>query len=221
MRVLITGASGALGRAVVARFAKDGDALACFGIEEEGLGDVGKWYVANNLGLFDETRKAIGEAATHLGGIDALVHLVGAFQWCSVEESTLADWRQLYAANVETGLSVIQAAIPHMTSGAAIVTIGAASAQRAGAGMGPYAAAKSAVLRLAEALAEELRPRGLRVNAVLPSIIDTPRNRADMPGADPAAWTSPEAIADAIHFLASPASRAVNGAGLEVSNGTR
>ena len=75
--------------------------------------------------------------------------------------------------------------------------------------------------RLPEALAEELRPRAIRVNAVLPAIIDTPRNRADMPGTDPSTWTSPEAVADAIHFFASPASRAVNGAGLEVSNGTR
>jgi len=221
MRVVITGASGALGRAVVARFAKDGDALACFGIEEEGLGDVGKWYVANNLAQIDETREKIGEAAAHLGGVDALVHLVGAFQWRPVEESTIADWRQLYAANVETGLSVIQSALPYMKSGAAIVTIGAASAQPSGVGMAPYAAAKSAVARLTESLAEELRPRAIRVNAVLPAIIDTPRNRADMPGVDPSTWTSPEAVADAIYFLASPASRAVNGAGLEVTNDTR
>ena len=135
MRVLITGASGALGRAVVARFAKDGDALACFGIEEEGLGEVGKWYVANNLAQFEETREKIDEAAAHLGGIDALVHLVGAFQWRPVETSTLADWRQLYSANVETGLSVIQAALPHMTSGAAIVTKGDSAAQPAGVGL--------------------------------------------------------------------------------------
>lgn len=168
-----------------------------------------------------QTSTLIGEAAAHLGGIDALVHLVGAFQWRPVEESTFADWRRLYAANVETGLSTIQAALPHMASGGAIVTVGAASAQPAGAGMTPYAAAKSAVARLSKALAEELRPRGIRVNSVLPAIIDTPRNRADMPEADPAKWTSPAAIADAIYFLASPASRAVNGADLEVGNGTR
>jgi NAD(P)-dependent dehydrogenase (short-subunit alcohol dehydrogenase family) len=221
MRVVITGASGALGQAVVAQFDKNGDALACFGILEEGLGSAGKWYHAENLAHFDEARRMIRGAAAQLGGIDALVHLVGAFDWCSVEDSTPEGWRRLYSANVETSLSVVQAVLPHMDRGAAIVTIGAAAAQRAAVGMAPYAAAKSAVARLTEALADELRPRGIRANAVLPAIIDTPRNRAEMPDADPSGWTSAEAVADVIYFLASSASRGINGTGLEVRNGTR
>ena len=78
--------------------------------------------------------------------------------------------------------------------------------------MAAYAASKSAVARLVEALASELTPRRIRVNAILPGIIDTPRNRADMPGADPSSWTSPDAIADVVAFLASKAARAINGA---------
>src|SRR3546814_19768233 len=96
--------------------------------------------------------------------------------------------------------------------------LGAASAEPAAAGMAPYAAAKAGVARLTEALAEELRPRAIRVNAVLPSIIDTPRNRSDMPDADFNNWVGPAAIADVILFLASPASRAVNGARLPLTN---
>lgn len=102
--------------------------------------------------------------------------------------------------------------------GSSIVAVGAASAEPAGVGMAAYGAAKSGVARLIEALARELAPRGIRANAVLPSIMDTPRNRADMPDADPASWTSPAAVADAISFLAHPGSRAISGALIPVTH---
>ena len=98
-----------------------------------------------------------------------------------------------------------------------IVNIGAGSAARAGAGMGAYAASKAGVQRLTESLAEELKDRGITVNAVLPSIIDTPRNRADMPDADFTRWVRPEAIAEVVAFLASDAARAVTGAAIAIS----
>lgn len=87
-------------------------------------------------------------------------------------------------------------------------------------GFGPYGAAKSGVARLAAALAAERKGRRIRVNAVLPQIIDTPTNRADMPDADPAQWTARGAIAEVLAFLVSPGARAINGACVPVANGT-
>ena len=83
--------------------------------------------------------------------------------------------------------------------------------------MGAYTAAKSAAIRLTEAMSAELRERNINVNCVLPTIIDTPENRAAMPGADPARWVAPAALADVIVFLCSDAARAVHGAALPVS----
>ena len=83
--------------------------------------------------------------------------------------------------------------------------------------MGAYAASKASVMRLTESMAAELRERGINVNAVLPTIIDTPQNRKDMPDADPAKWVAPEALSDVVMFLASDASRAVHGALLPVT----
>jgi NAD(P)-dependent dehydrogenase (short-subunit alcohol dehydrogenase family) len=97
------------------------------------------------------------------------------------------------------------------------VNIGANAAIRAAAGMGAYAASKAAVARLTESLAEELKDKGITVNAVLPSIIDTPQNRTDMPDADFTRWVSPAQLAEVILFLLSDASAAVTGALLPVT----
>jgi NAD(P)-dependent dehydrogenase (short-subunit alcohol dehydrogenase family) len=115
--------------------------------------------------------------------------------------------------NVLTALSASRAALSGLKkSRGSIVNVGANAALHAAAGMGPYTAAKAGVHRLTEALAEELRPSGVRVNAVLPSIIDTPANRRDMPDADKSAWVAPEDLARVILFLASAEASAVNGA---------
>jgi len=98
-----------------------------------------------------------------------------------------------------------------------IINVGAAAAAKAGTGMGAYAASKAAVAKLTEALAEELKDKGVNVNAVLPTIIDTPANRADMPKADFARWVEPQALADVIIFLSSRAARAITGASILVA----
>ena len=219
MGVIITGAAGVLGQSVVERFTQDGHKVACIDRVQGPSGANREWFIVRDLAEGEDTRTQMIKAAEWTGSLDALVLLVGAFKWQRFEDSTLDDWRSLFSANVETAFSAIQAALPYLRQSAAIVTVGAASAEPAGAGMAPYAVAKSGVARLSEALAQELKPRGIRVNSVLPAIIDTPRNRADMPEADFSEWTSPDAIADAIAFLASHASRAVNGASLDVSNG--
>jgi NAD(P)-dependent dehydrogenase (short-subunit alcohol dehydrogenase family) len=101
--------------------------------------------------------------------------------------------------------------------GGRIVNIGAGAAARAGLGMGAYAASKAGVQRFTEALAEELKDRNITVNAILPGIIDTPRNRLDMPKADFTRWVSPDAIAQVILFLASAEAASVTGAAIPVS----
>ena len=130
-----------------------------------------------------------------------------------------ATWDRLYALNVKTCANMCRAAIPALSAaGGRIVNVGAGGAVKAAAGMGPYAASKSGVHRLTEALAEELKGK-VAVNAVLPSIIDTPQNRADMPKADFATWVSPADLAAVILFLASDDARAVTGALLPVNGG--
>lgn len=214
MRVMVTGAEGALGHAVVRRLAEEGWRVASLGSSADR--DDGRFASGD---LADEVNAAnvVREAATWLGGVDAFVHLAGAFEWKEASSATLADWRALFDSNLATAIASVSAVLPHLLDASAMVFVGARSAEPAGAGFGPYAAAKSGVARLAEALSRELAPR-TRVNVVLPSIIDTPRNRADMPDADPGTWTSPVAVADVIAFLASPASRAVNGAQIPVTN---
>ena len=117
-------------------------------------------------------------------------------------------------------MSTSRAALPHLIKrgGGRIVNIGAgAAATKAGAGMGAYTASKAGVAKLTESLAEEVKDRGVTVNALLPSIIDTPANRADMPNADFSRWVAPRAIADVILFLLSDQASAVTGALIPVS----
>ncbi len=162
--------------------------------------------------------RAIGLATDRLGGLDGVLHLAGAFDWRPVAESDAKLWQALFRANLETTLSVVKAALPRLAPDGAIVTIGAAAAVPSGAGMAPYAASKSAVARLTESLAAEIRPGGIRINTLLPAIIDTPANRAAMPDADVSIWTHPDAIAEAAAFLVSPAARAIHGALIPVTN---
>lgn len=132
----------------------------------------------------------------------------------------MADgWHRLFLMNVQTAANASRSAIPHLRRSAAgrIVNVGANAALKASLGMGPYAASKAGVHALTEALAEELKADNVTVNAVLPSILDTLANRADMPNADPSAWVAPDDLATVILFLASEAAGAVTGALLPVT----
>lgn len=217
MRVCITGANGALGSAVTDRFRADGHRVA--GLQRSGPEDASNGrFSIGDLSDPGVAKTGIARAVDYLGGLDALVHLVGAFRWRPVAEVSLDDWRDLARVNVETAVAAVQASIPFMVEGGSIVLIGAASAEPAGPGMAAYASAKSGVARLAQSLAAEMKPQGVRVNAILPAIIDTPANRRDMADADFSAWTSPEAIADTLLFLCGPQSRAISGALIPVTH---
>ena len=153
-----------------------------------------------------------------MGQLDGLVNIAGGFAWETVADGSVATWDRLYAMNVRTALIASRAQLPLLpASQGAIVTIGAAAATTAAAGMGAYAASKPGVARLTEALAEEVKAQGVRVNAILPSILDTPANRADMPDADFGNWVTPTQLAGVAAFLLSPAADAITGALIPVT----
>ena len=220
----ITGASGVLGSAVALAAAERGARVALIDFADHAavLKDCGP--DALMLGGVDLTdavaaSAAIDAVADRFGGLDALINVAGGFKWETLENSLMVGWHRLFLMNVQTAANSSRAAIPYLRRSAAgrIVNIGANGALKASAGMGPYAASKAGVHALTESLAEELKADGVTVNAVLPSIIDTPTNRADMPKADFASWVSPAELAAAILFLASEEASAITGALLPVT----
>ncbi|MFN3287963.1 MAG: SDR family NAD(P)-dependent oxidoreductase, partial [Sphingomonadaceae bacterium] len=190
-RLVVTGAAGVLGRAVADLARARGWQVA--GIDFASAPDGG---IIGGVDLADAAAaaEAMAQAATRLGGgIDVLACVAGGFAWEPLGPDSPATFDRLWRLNLLTAANACAAALAHLAApGGAIVLVGAASALKAGGGVAAYAGAKAAVHRLAEALAEEQKPRGIRVNAVLPSIIDTPANRADMPEADFARWVRPE-----------------------------
>jgi NAD(P)-dependent dehydrogenase (short-subunit alcohol dehydrogenase family) len=158
-------------------------------------------------------------AIARFGRMDVLVNTVGAFRGGQpFEESDLNDWVMMFDLNVRTAVHCCRAVVPHMRQAGCgkIINIGSRVALVGEAGLGAYSASKSALLRLTESLAQELKYFGIQVNAVLPGTMDTPQNRLAMPDADHATWVEPSAIADVIVFLGSNASRGMTGALLPV-----
>lgn len=221
---VITGASGILGSAVAKAAAERGARVALIdhAPTAEVLKDCGSGaLMLGGVDLTDAVAAgaAIDAVADRFGGLDALINVAGGFRWETLEGGSWETWRTMFRMNVLTATNASRAAIPHLKRSDAgrIVNIGANGALKAAAGMGAYAASKAGVHKLTESLAEELKADGVTVNAVLPSIIDTPTNRADMPKADFASWVSPGELAAVILFLASEEASAVTGALLPVT----
>ena len=223
--VVVTGAFGVLGAAVARAFAAHGARLAALDLAmhppEALAAELGEQHLllgGVDLGELESSRRAMAAAAMRFGGIDVLVNVAGGFQWQTLLEGDVETWDQLYRMNLRTAVVACKVALPALIERGrgAIVNVGAGAAARASAGMGAYTASKAGVQRLTESLADELKEHGIRVNAVLPSIIDTPRNRTDMPNADHSRWVRPEALTEAVMFLASDAASAVTGAALPV-----
>jgi NAD(P)-dependent dehydrogenase (short-subunit alcohol dehydrogenase family) len=222
--IVITGAFGVLGSAVAKAAAATGARLALIDFAPTapaGLPSGRDVFVQGGVDLTDAVAAgaAIDAVADRFGGIDALINIAGGFKWETLEASGTESWHRLFLINVQTAANTSRAAIPHLRQSFAgrIVNVGANSALKASLGMGPYAASKAGVHSLTESLAEELKADGVTVNAVLPSIIDTPTNRADMPTADFAAWVAPADLAAVMMFLASEEARAVTGALIPVT----
>ncbi len=219
--VMVTGAFGTLGRAVAQAAHAAGAHVVR--IDLAPAGDDAGGLVLGGIDITDPAAAAaaVAAAVARFGGVDVLVNVAGGFVWQTLEDGGPQTWARMHDINVTTAVTMTKAALPHLLArpGARIINIGAGAAARAAAGMGPYAAAKSAVARLTESLADELHGHDITVNAVLPSIIDTPTNRADMPDADTSAWVKPAALAEVILFLASAAARAISGACIPVTRG--
>jgi len=218
--VAVTGAFGSLGTAVARAAADAGATVAAIDRATSAPAALppGMHVGGVDLASPQSAEQVLGDVAARFGRLDALVNVAGTFRWEKVEGGSLDTWDLLYGVNLRTAVSASRAALPFLLrqSASRIVNVGAAASAKAGAGMGAYAASKSGVARFTEALAEECKDRGLTVNAVLPSIIDTAPNRADMPKADHTRWVKPEEIADLIVFLLSDRARAVNGASIPI-----
>ena len=223
--VMITGAAGQLGRAVAAHFAQAGARLVLVDRQADSLEaafGAGAEHALVSANLLDgpQLQSALAAAVERFGRIDVLCHLAGGFRMGeAVHETTDATWDVLFDINARTLVNIARAIVPHMIEhgGGKIVTVGAAAAQKGVARMGAYCASKSSVIRLTEAMSAELKEQNINVNCVLPTIIDTPDNRAAMPDADPSRWVAPQALAEVIGFLASGAARAIHGAAVPVA----
>ena len=223
--VLITGAAGNLGKAVAAAFEAEGASLVLFDIDDKTLrasypaDKTTQLRVPVNLLDPASVAAAVETALKERGRIDVLANIAGGFRMGDPVHSTPVEtWRLMIEMNAGTVMNMARAVVPGMlaSGGGKIISIAATAGLGGKPDMGAYGASKAAVIRLTESMAGELRDKGINVNCIMPSIIDTPRNRADMPSADPKKWVTPEALADVILFLASDAARAVHGAAVPV-----
>jgi NAD(P)-dependent dehydrogenase (short-subunit alcohol dehydrogenase family) len=218
--IAVTGGFGVLGRAVAEAARAAGaevaaiDFVAAPTADDDGVARIDGVDLADP----DAAVEAMAAIVARFGRLDALVNVAGGFRWQTLADGPFGSWEKLYRMNVLTAAAASKAALPHLVDAGrgAIVNIGAAGAVKAVAGMGAYAASKAGVHRLTESLAEEWKGK-VRVNAILPSILDTPANRADMPNGDTTTWVSPSEAAAVILFLVSDAASAVTGALLPVT----
>lgn len=211
--IIVTGGFGALGSSVAQAAAAQGAKVAVIGhaADRDGGG-----LRIGGVDLADEhaCQEAFARVASELGALYGLVNVAGGFEMAPLAEGGPDIFDRMYRMNLRTALAASYAALPHLIAqrSGRIVNIGAAAAVKGTAAMGAYAASKSGIARFTESLAEETRGTGITVNAVLPTLIDTPTNRAAMPDADYSKWTPPADIADVILFLLSAKARAVTGA---------
>lgn len=218
--VAVTGAHGALGRAIAEAFDAIG-AVVCRIDRSTAEPASGPGLALGEVDLADaaSAARAFDAIGHRFGKLDVLVNVAGGFEYEKLADGSIDTWDRLYTINVRTTVCACKAALPWLAragTASRIVNIAAAAADHATAGMGAYSASKAGVVRLTEALADECKSTGPTVNAILPTLIDTPRNRADMPDADFSMWVRPAEIASVAIFLASPAASAVTGAAILV-----
>jgi len=219
---ILTGAFGALGQAVSVCLIAHGAKVALLANRARPGVDHppgALMYTGVDLSQKGAASEVVAKVFKEMGRIDGLVNLAGGFQWDKLEGSSLESWDSMFRVNLLTAVASCEAVLPYLlrSNRGAIVNIGATGAIKATCGMGAYAASKAGVVKLTEALADEVKDRGITVNAVLPSVLDTPRNRADMPSVDFTRWVSPMAVAEVIAFLVSDLARAISGAALPVA----
>jgi len=222
--VLVAGGTGGLGRAVSLSFLKEGASVCVTYRTEEEFSTLKKSVAESASSLsgyaVDVTSdEDVKQLVQKLGRVDVMINAVGAYA------GGLALWQtppevfdRMISLNVSSGYVLSRHVAPAMVSqgGGAIVNVSSRAAVDHAAGASAYAASKAAALAMMDSLAADLKGTAVRVNTVLPSIIDTPANRAAMPGADYAKWPKPEEIAKVILFLSSDDARLIHGAAVPV-----
>ncbi len=226
--VAITGASGNLGAAAARGFASAGAKLALMDIRaeklEEVLGELDSPSSHKLLAPVDMTdassvAKAMDEVVGDFGRIDVLLNIAGGYRaGTPAHETKLEDWDFMLSLNARSAFLASSEAVPHMLrqGRGKIINIGARPGLQGTANAAAYSASKSAVIRLTESMAAELRSEGININCILPGTMDTPENRSAMPDAEHEKWVPLGAVVDVIMFLASDAARAIHGAAIPI-----
>lgn len=226
--VLVTGGAGNVGLAVTGAFLRRGARVVVplyktdhpAPLEALGSAHAGRLHTfALDLTTERGAEQAVQQAVEWGGRISAVAHLMGGYAGgVLLAETPMNVWDRMMDLNVKSAWLISRFSLPRMVEqgGGAFVFVSSRSAVRGRAGHGAYAVAKSALLTLVEAIAEEYGKQGIRANAVMPGTVDTEANRRASPGADHSLWTPPEQIAEVIAFLASPESAAINGAAIPV-----
>jgi NAD(P)-dependent dehydrogenase (short-subunit alcohol dehydrogenase family) len=224
---IVTGAAGNLGHAVANALATRGARIALVDLDAEAVegarkelptGSDATAFTANLIEP-DSVADMVERVTAHYGRIDILANIAGGFTMGPpVHETEDRDWNFMLDLNARTVFNTCRAVIPHMLSqgGGKIVNVSARAATEGKGHMAPYCVSKAAVITLTQSLAAEHKDNGVNVNCILPGTIDTPQNRAAMPGEDFDRWVPPAALADVILFLASDAARCVTGAAVPV-----
>ncbi len=225
---IITGSAGSLGQAIVRRFNETGAKLVLVDRREDrlkkiypALTDNPDIYLATSVDLTNEqeVRGMVTATVSRYGRIDGLVNAAGGYRAGNPVHETAVDTLEfLLNLNTRTAFIASQAVVPELQkqSSGKIINVAAYAALSGKANMAAYIMSKSAVIRLTESMAEELRPDNINVNCVLPNVIDTPANRAEDPNTDFRRWVKPATIADVVLTLCSSAMRSVYGASIPV-----
>lgn len=224
--VIVTGGSGAIGSVVARRFVEAGgrvviaDRVPPRGEEVGALGDRAKALSYRETDVLNEgSVRGLFEEAAAQGGPHVLVNVAGGFRFGpSVEEMEEADWDDLLQLNLKSAFLTIKTALPYMKRQGygRIVSVAARSGLKGDPMVAHYSVSKGGVILLTQTVAEEVKEYDITVNAVLPSIVNTPANRAAMPDADASRWVQPDDLASVMLFLASEEARAVSGAAVPV-----
>jgi NAD(P)-dependent dehydrogenase (short-subunit alcohol dehydrogenase family) len=226
--VLVAGGTGGLGRAVSLAFLEEGARVVVtyrnqeeFAALQNAAGANGSSLEGQSVDVTDEVavRQLIAKVLAESGRLDALVNTVGGYAGgTKLWESEAKVFDQMLALNLRSGLVLARVVIPVMLEKrrGAIVDVVSKAAFDHAAGLAAYAASKAAALAMMDSLAEDLKGTGVRVNSILPSIIDTEANRRAMPKADFAKWPKPQDIARVVLFLCSAEAKVIHGAAVPV-----
>lgn len=218
---LVTGANGGLGSSVTRVLLDAGFLVVGLAprIQSKDFDHPHFTAISGTLNSLDEAKLPVQTVISQFGKIDLLVHTVGGFAGGqSIAETDDATWQRMFDMNVNSTFHILRAVIPQMRAAKSgrIVAIGSRAAESPGAKVGAYSASKAALVSLIKTVAIENKDLGITANVILPGTIDTPANRAAMPGADVATWVKPESIASLILWLAGDAGKDVTGAAIPV-----